>query len=139
MLKSLFIVSLIGALGCAARILISNYFFEKFGPVFPLGTLTVNVVGCLLIGFFIGLTSSNGGISVSPVMASAITTGFLGGFTTFSSFALQTYNFLKERQWSYATLNISCSLVFSIIAVGVGQLVATEVIYYLHANEISRR
>lgn len=128
MLKSIFIVSLIGALGCAARVLLSNYFFEKFGPAFPVGTLTVNVFGCLLIGFFVGLTSSSAGIAVSPFMASAITTGFLGGFTTFSSFALQTYDFLKERQWSYATLNITLSLVLCIVAVGIGQSIALAII-----------
>ena len=128
MLKSIFIVSLIGALGCAVRVLISNYFFEKFGPAFPIGTLTVNVVGCFLIGFFAGLISSDGGIVVSPIISSAVTAGFLGGFTTFSSFALQTFDFLKEHQWGFATLNIVFSILLCIVAVGIGHSIALAVI-----------
>ena len=119
---------IVGAFGCAARMWLSNFLAEKFGPAFPIGTLAVNVLGCFIIGVFAGLTRPDGGILVHPVIRQAVMIGFLGGFTTFSSFGLQTMSLLNDGEWSYAALNVVLSVALCLVAVWIGQIIAAQVV-----------
>ena len=77
----------------------STWIAEATHSTFPWGTLAVNVLGSLVIGFFTGLTGPDGPLLVSPVGRAFVTIGILGGFTTFSSFSLQTMLLLQDGQW----------------------------------------
>ena len=94
---------LVGAFWCAARMWLSNLLAQKYGFVFPVGTLAVNILGCFIIGVFAGITRPDGGLLVHPVIRQAVMTGFLGGFTTFSSFGLQTIALFTDGEPGYAT------------------------------------
>lgn len=128
MLKAYLAVMIVGAFGCAARMWLSNFLAEKYGPAFPIGTLAVNVLGCFIIGVFAGLTRPDGGILVHPVIRQAVMIGFLGGFTTFSSFGLQTMSLLNDGEWSYAALNVVLSVALCLVAVWIGQIIAAQVV-----------
>ncbi len=83
-----------GAMGSVCRYWVSIAFFQRFGSAFPWGTLTVNVIGSFLIGIVLQLTLERSGFS--PYLRLFLTTGFLGGFTTFSTFAYETYALSSE-------------------------------------------
>jgi len=114
---SLRIVLLIGAggfLGTIARYL-TQQGISKFLPViFPYGTLTVNIVGCFLIGVFYALADR--GNAISPEWRLFLTTGFCGGFTTFSTFTYETYNLIREEQYLYVSVYIAASVIIGILA-----------------------
>ena len=128
MLKAYLAVMIVGAFGCAARMWLSDLLAEKYGPAFPIGTLVVNVLGCFIIGVFAGITRADGGLLVHPVIRQAVMIGFLGGFTTFSSFGLQTMALLNDGEWGYATLNIVLSVALCLAAVWIGQIIAAQVV-----------
>jgi CrcB protein len=128
MLKAYLAVMVVGAFGCAARMWLSNFLAERYGPAFPIGTLVVNVLGCFIIGVFAELTRPDGGILVHPVIRQAVMIGFLGGFTTFSSFGLQTISLISDGEWGYAALNIVLSVALYLAAVWIGQIIAALVL-----------
>jgi CrcB protein len=92
----------------------------RFGETFPVGTFVVNALGCLIIGFFTALTSPDGPFLVSPLVRQFVCIGVLGGFTTFSSFGLQTITLLTEGEWFYAGLYVLLSLVVCLAFVWAG-------------------
>jgi CrcB protein len=94
-----------GAAGVGARMFLSNWIANHFGQSFPWGTLIVNVTGCLIIGVFTGLTGPDGMVMTSPLTRQVVAIGVLGGFTTYSSFSLQTINLLTEGEVLYALAN----------------------------------
>ena len=118
MLNSYLAVMVVGAFGCAARMWLSNFLAQKYGLVFPIGTLVVNILGCFI----------NGGLLVHPVIRQAVMIGFLGGFTTFSSFGLQTIDLVTDGEWGYAALNVALSVLLCLLAVWIGQLIALQVV-----------
>lgn len=120
MTTTVLIVGLGSALGGMARFWVSGYINEKAGPEFPWGTLTVNVVGSFIIGFIATLTSPEGRWMVSGTTRDFAMLGFLGGFTTFSSFSLNTLNLLIDGEWLYAAANAIVSLIACLIAVWAG-------------------
>jgi fluoride exporter len=93
-------VALGGAIGCVARYLSTLAAAHLLGASFPFGTLFVNLLGCLLAGLVFGLFESRPGLP--SMVRILVLTGFLGGFTTFSSFALETVNFLQTGSWAIA-------------------------------------
>ena len=119
---------LIGAFGCAARMGLSLFLGEKYGETFPVGTLVVNILGCFIIGLFAAMTRPDGGLLVSPIVRQAVMIGFLGGFTTFSSFALQTVSLFGDGEWGYATLNVLLSVVLCLLAVWGGQIIGIQLV-----------
>ena len=121
MLSYIFVM-LGGALGTGARFWMSGFVAERAGEFFPLGTLVVNVSGSFIVGFFAGFTDPEGPILVSPRFRQFFTIGLCGGYTTFSSFSLQTLTLLREREWLYATGNAVLSVVLCMIAVWIGYL-----------------
>jgi CrcB protein len=91
-------------------------------PWFPFGTLAVNAVGCLLIGFLAGLAETRS-VFTSEVRL-FVFIGILGGFTTYSSFALETFSLARETQLVAASMNIALQLVLGLIAVWIGNVLA---------------
>ena len=108
-----------GALGALARYLTHHAFSVWFGTGFPLGTLVANVSGCFLIGLFMGYWT-NTGIELTNEIRAFIVIGFLGAFTTFSAFSLDTIAMIQNADYFRAGLNISLNLVLCLIATLVG-------------------
>ena len=117
-------VALGGALGSIARFWASGLVAARFGETFPFGTLVVNVSGSFVIGFFATLTDPDGRLLVAPGFRTFFMAGICGGYTTFSSFSLQTLSLLREREWLYAGANALLSLALCLIAVWLGHVLA---------------
>jgi CrcB protein len=102
-------IALFGALGCLARYFLSGWVHGLIGSALPYGTLVVNVIGAFLIGLVmeVGLRST----AVSPELRIGLTIGFLGGFTTFSSFSYETFRLLEGAQLPQALANVLLSVV----------------------------
>ena len=112
------------ALGGAARYALSGAVAERIGETFPWGTLAVNVLGSLVIGFFVTITAPDGRLLVSPLTRQFVAIGLCGGFTTFSSFSLQTFNLLREGDWIRAGSNVMLSVLVCLLAVWIGHVIA---------------
>jgi CrcB protein len=113
-----------GAIGTLARFGVSGFVAQHFGETFPWGTLIVNVSGSLIIGFFATLTGTEGRFLVGGTARLFVMTGILGGFTTFSSFSLQTLTLARDGEWLRAGINAVGSLVLCLVAVWLGHIVA---------------
>ncbi len=98
-----------------------------FGETFPWGTLFVNVAGSFIIGFFATLTGPDGRIFAGTTMRQFVMIGLLGGFTTFSSFSLQTLNLANDGEWLQAGGNIVASVVLCLLAVWLGHMLAVSI------------
>ena len=124
MIRSLIIVALGGGMGSALRFLASKFVQDNMTGVFPYPTLAVNVVGCLLIGVFYGLSSrgSLGGDSAKLLL----TTGLCGGFTTFSTFCNENLSLMRGGHALATLLYTSGSVVLGFIAVAVGYWIAEK-------------
>ena len=112
------------AIGGALRYLISGVIALQFGETFPWGTLVVNVTGSFVIGFFATLTAPDGRVLASPQTRQFVMTGICGGYTTFSSFSLQTLNLARDEEWLYAGGNIVGSVVLCLLFVWLGHIAA---------------
>lgn len=113
-----------GAIGTAARYFTSGMVANAFGETFPWGTLAVNVIGSFIIGFFATLTAPDGRLFVSGTTRQFVMAGFCGGFTTFSSFSLQTLNLMRDGEWLYAGGNIVGSVALCLFFVWLGSISA---------------
>lgn len=122
MLNSYLAVMAGGALGSAARMWLSLWCAARFGETFPVGTLVVNALGCLVIGGFSALTGPDGMIMTSPLLRQFVMIGVLGGFTTFSSFGLQTISLMSDGEWLYAALNVLLSVTVCLAFVWLGTI-----------------
>ena len=97
---------------------------HRFGETFPFGTLTVNVLGSFLIGVVFVVTGPDSRILVSADVRQFLTIGILGGFTTFSSFTVQTLTLLREGDLQAAIANVGLSVVVGLLAAWAGETVA---------------
>lgn len=113
-------VALGSALGGVARVWLSGVVARQFSHTVPFGTLLVNVSGSFLIGFIVAFTGPDGRLPISPTVRTFLTLGVLGGYTTFSSFSLQTLNLARDGQWLAAGWNIALSIVLCLVAVAIG-------------------
>jgi CrcB protein len=120
-------VALGGALGTLGRYAVSGAVANAFGETFPWGTLIVNVTGSFIIGFFATLTAPDGRLFVGGTTRQLVMTGLCGGYTTFSSFSLQTLNLLRDGEWVYAGGNIAGSVTLCLLFVWLGSLAAMAV------------
>ncbi len=118
-----FWVAIGSALGGLARYALTR-FTLNYGAGFPWGTVLVNVLGCFVIGFFGTFTLASGRFAVSDTMRIFIMVGICGGFTTFSSFSLQTFDLLRSGAWGRASANVFLSVILCLFAVAIGHLVA---------------
>ena len=114
---SVLAVGLGGLLGSCGRYLITRV-LERFEYAFPLSTLLSNVVAALLIGFIIGIERQLP--SLSPTKKLFLTTGLLGGLSTFSTFSLETVGYLETGQYLYAAGNIALNVGLSLVFVFIG-------------------
>ncbi len=112
------------AIGGVTRYWISGVAARLIGETFPWGTLIVNVSGSLIIGFVATLTAPDGRVFIGSVARLAIMAGFCGGYTTFSSFSIQTLNLLNDGEWLHAGANIVLSVVLCLVAVWLGHILA---------------
>jgi CrcB protein len=113
-----------GALGTVARYFLSGAIANAFGETFPWGTLVINVTGSFVIGFFGALTAPDGRLMVSPAARQMVMVGVCGGYTTFSSFSLQTLNLMRDGEWAAAAGNMAGSLALCMIGVWLGAAAA---------------
>jgi CrcB protein len=109
-----------GAAGSIWRYWWSGLIAQRFGEIFPFGTLVVNLVGSILIGIFSGLLMHFSNSSMAAALQQLLVVGICGGLTTFSSFSLQTYNLIADGRWLAALSNIvfSTGLSFACVALG---------------------
>jgi CrcB protein len=113
-----------GALGSLLRYWVSSGTHAVLGRGFPYGTLTVNVLGSLLMGFlYIWLLDR---VAAGPVLRAFLLIGVLGGFTTFSSFSIESLNLIEAGQVMKALANILLSVTVCITAAGLGVLIARQ-------------
>ena len=113
-----------GAIGTGARFWLSGFVAQRYGEFFPLGTLVVNITGCFLVGAFAGLTEPPSPIFISPPVRQFFMIGICGGYTTFSSFGLQTFTLAENGEFLKAGLNAVLSLVCCVFAVWVGPTIS---------------
>jgi CrcB protein len=115
-------IALGGALGSMARYGCSSLVARMVGETFPWGTLIINVVGSLVIGFFATLTGPDGRLLVAPDARQFVMVGICGGYTTFSSFSLQTLNLVRDGDMIGAGANIVASVIACLLAVWLGSV-----------------
>lgn len=114
-----------GALGAVMRYLVANWIYAYLGRDFPYGTLSVNIIGSFLMGLLTILIMQKS--AIDPAVKLAIMVGFLGAFTTFSTFSIDTLNLLEKGAIALATLNIFISVTSCIAAVWLGILLGKQI------------
>jgi len=112
------------ALGGVARYWLSGFVAERIGEAFPWGTIIVNITGSFVIGFFGTLTGPDGRVLVSTNARQFVMIGICGGYTTFSSFSLQTLTLAQDGEWLWAGGNVVISVVLCLLAVWAGHVLA---------------
>jgi CrcB protein len=115
------------ALGGMARFWCSGLAARLIEETFPWGTLLVNVVSSFIIGFFATLTGPDGRVFVDALTRQFVILGICGGYTTFSSFSLQTLSLVQDGEWWLAGANIALSLIACLIAVWAGYALAASI------------
>ncbi len=108
------------ALGGLARFWLSIWTVQLLGPRLPWGTLLINVLGSFVIGWFSALTGQDGRLSVAPEVRLFVIVGVCGGFTTFSSFSLQTLELLQREDYGWAAAYIAGSVALCLASVAAG-------------------
>jgi CrcB protein len=116
------IIGMGGFLGCNARYFLGGWFAERYGTSFPYGTMVINVSGSFVIGFFLVLISEQ--FIVHPHWRLFFAIGFLGGYTTFSTFSFESFSLIQDRSYVLALANMVGSVVLGQVAVLAGVLLA---------------
>ena len=113
------------ALGGVGRFACSRYVALRFGETFPWGTLIVNITGSFVIGVFATMTGADGRLIVAPDFRQFVMVGICGGYTTFSSFSLQTLELVRNRDFAEAVANVLLSILLCMVAVWLGYVAAS--------------
>jgi CrcB protein len=114
------------AIGGMARYLLGSFIQQRSGLDFPLGTLLINITGSFLLGFLLrGALSS---AAISPERRALLTTGFCGGYTTFSTFSYDSFGLIENGEYRRAILYILLTLVVSLVATFAGVAVAESLL-----------
>lgn len=121
-MQRLIYIGLAGGAGALLRYWLSEWTARRFGETFPAGTLVVNLLGCFFAGLLFHLMFDR--YLVSPTVRTVVLIGLLGGFTTFSSFGLQTFTLLRDGEMGLALFNIAVSNVAGLLLVWVGYSLA---------------
>ena len=118
------LVAVGGALGTLGRFLLSRGIAHYWGETFPWGTIIINITGSFAIGLFATLTDPEGTLLVRPEARTFFMIGICGGYTTFSSFSLQTLQLAQNGQWGSAAANVVASNLGCLLAVWLGHICA---------------
>jgi CrcB protein len=119
-------VAIGGAIGTVGRYWLSGIVARLIGETFPWGTLLINVTGSFIIGFFATLTGPDGRVYAASSTRQFVMTGICGGYTTFSSFSLQTLNLATDGEALRAGANVGLSVVLCLVAVWAGSVAANS-------------
>jgi len=119
-------VALGSAIGGVARYMCYGLLARLLGATFPWGTLFVNVLGCVFIGFFATLTAPDGRLFVGSPYRQFVMVGICGGYTTFSSFSLETLNLVRDGEMFRASLNVIASVALCLVGVWLGHWLAAD-------------
>ena len=114
----LILIGIAGFAGTLMRYWLSEWIAKRFGETFPTGTLVVNLIGCFVVGLLFYLMFER--YLVSPTVRTVVLIGLLGGFTTFSSFGLQTFTLLREGEVGLALFNVGISNIGGLLMVWAG-------------------
>jgi fluoride exporter len=117
-----FAISLGAVVGANLRYWMSRSALRWFGPVFPYSTLSINVIGSFVLGFFMMWTTER--VMVDPRWRLLIAVGFCGGYTTFSSYAFETVAFFEQGQWTLMAANFFANNLLACVAVMAGMALA---------------
>jgi CrcB protein len=119
-MKTILVIGIGSFLGGIFRYLISGFIQNRFFSAFPFGTLSVNILGCLLIGVVFGLADRG---NLSQEWRLFLATGMLGGFTTFSAFSNETVGMLRDGQFGYVSAYIAGSVILGLLATFIGIMI----------------
>jgi len=122
-MKLILIVGLGSFIGGVLRYLISMFVKSKFVAAFPVGTFTVNIIGCFLIGIVFGLAMKG---AMDDEMRLFLATGILGGFTTFSAFSQETFYLMRHQQTGLAVIYVLASVVVGLMATAAGNFIVQK-------------
>ena len=125
-MRLIWYVALGGAIGSAARYVIGLSVQSRTGFDFPVGTLLVNLTGCVLLGFLVRYALATP--AVSPELRVLLTTGLCGGYTTFSTFGYETVALIEDGDWRRAALYVGLSVVGSFVAILLGMAGARQLL-----------
>jgi CrcB protein len=117
-MQRIIFVGVAGLVGTLGRYWLSGLIARRYGETFPWGTLVVNALGCFVTGAVYYVSEER--FLVSPTVRSVILIGLLGGFTTFSSYGLQTFTLLREGEFGLAVMNVTLSNVLGLLLIWAG-------------------
>lgn len=117
-------IGIFGALGCIARYLVSGWTYNLVGKDLPYGTLAVNLIGSFLLGLL--MTTSLRSTLLTPELRMGLAVGFMGGFTTFSTFSFETMRLIEEGSFAAAGLNVLLNVLVCLTAAGLGIYLARQ-------------
>jgi len=116
-------ISLGAIAGALSRYYLTLWFKQHFATAFPAGTFFINLTGCFAMGFFVTLASERVA-NITPEVKLMVTTGFLGAYTTFSTYGLETFSLLRDRLFNVAGLYACGSVILGVISVQLGAMLA---------------
>jgi CrcB protein len=125
-LKLFWYVAVGSAFGGVARFAVSGFIQQRAGPGFPMGTLVINITGSFLLGFLMRYSLQSS--FVSPEMRIMLTTGFCGGYTTFSTFTYETAGLMEDGAYGRAALYVGSSVIVGVLGMFLGFALANQLI-----------
>lgn len=123
--RNIILVGVGGFLGSVFRYLVTIFLARQFTSSFPLGTLTVNIVGCFIIGILFALSEK--GNPLAPEWRIFLTTGFCGGFTTFSTFSYESIKLMQDGEILFLSLNVALSVIVGFASTYLGMFIIRSV------------
>lgn len=121
-MQNVLIVGIGGFFGAIARYALALWIGQKWGRIFPLGTFFINISGSFLIGLIMPLFTER--FMVNPQWRLFFAVGFLGAYTTFSTFEFETGGLIRDGEWALATLNVVLSVLAGFMALKLGDVIA---------------
>jgi CrcB protein len=118
---NLLLIAIGGAVGSVARHLLSTFVLRVTGTLFPLDTFVVNVIGCLVFGAIAGAATQR--VQIAPALRLFLLTGILGGFTTFSSYAFESFTLVRDGQFLWASLNVVGQVIAGLAGMWAGYVI----------------
>lgn len=124
-MQNIIIVGIGGFLGAVARYILALWIGQQWGRVFPLGTFFINISGSFLIGLSMPLFTER--LLINPQWRLFFAVGFLGAYTTFSTFEFETGGLIRDGEWALAALNVVGSVLAGFVALKLGDVIAKSI------------